>query len=50
MVQDFQPALELTFSLFGPRKLFHHTQYILKGSRAPKVSVLVTSDFPFMLV
>ena len=46
-VQDFQTALELSMSLFGPRRNFEHTQYSLKGSRAPKVHVLVTSGSPF---
>jgi len=42
VLQDFQTALELTFSLFGPRKFFRHTQYSLKGDQAPTVSVLIT--------
>jgi len=41
-VQDLQTAFELSMSLFGPRKIFEHTQYVLKGSRAPKVHVLIT--------
>lgn len=46
VVQDFQTALELTFSLSGPRDYFQHAQYTLKGVHAPKVSVLVTLVFP----
>jgi hypothetical protein len=42
MVQDFQTAFDLSLSLFGPRKVFEHTQYILTGSQAPEVDVLVT--------
>lgn len=42
VVQDFQTAVELTFSLLGPRGVFQHAQYTLKGSRAPKVNILVT--------
>lgn len=42
VVQDFQTAVELTFSLLGPREVFKHAQYTLKGTRAPKVNVLVT--------
>jgi hypothetical protein len=45
-VQDFQTAFELTFSLCGPREFFEHTQYALKGPKAPKVHVLVTSGSP----
>jgi hypothetical protein len=42
MLQDFQAAFELTFSLFGPRKFFLHAQYSLKGTQAPIVSVFIT--------
>jgi hypothetical protein len=42
MLQDFQAAFELTFSLFGPRKFFQHAQYSLKGTQAPIVSVFIT--------
>jgi hypothetical protein len=47
MVQEFQPAFDLSLSLFGPRKVFEHTQYILTGSQAPKVDVLVTLGYFF---
>lgn len=42
VAQEFQSAFELTFSLLGPRRLFQHAQYILKGTQAPDVDVLVT--------
>lgn len=42
MVQDLQTAFDLSLSLFGPRKVFEHTQYILTGSQAPRVDILVT--------
>jgi hypothetical protein len=42
MLQDFQAAFELTFSLFGPRKFFRHAQYSLKGTQAPIVTVFIT--------
>lgn len=42
MVQELQTAFDLSLSLFGPRKVFEHTQYTLTGSQAPKVDVLVT--------
>lgn len=45
-IPEFQTAFELSLSLFGPRELFEHTQYVLKGSRAPKLHVLVTSGSP----
>jgi len=46
-IQDFQTALDLSLSLFGPCRSFEHAQYSLKGTRAPKVHVLVTSGSPF---
>jgi hypothetical protein len=42
MIQDLQTAFDLSLSLFGPRKIFEHMQYILTGSQAPKVDVMVT--------
>lgn len=44
MLQELQGAIEMSVSLFGPRKTLEHPQYILKGTRAPKVHVLVTYD------
>lgn len=48
MLQDFQAALELTLSLFGPRRFYRHAQYSLKGTQAPTVSVLITSEPLFL--
>jgi len=45
MVQELQTAFDLSLSLFGPRKVFEHKQYILTGSQAPKVDVLVTLGY-----
>jgi hypothetical protein len=42
MVQELQSAFDLSLSLFGPRKVFEHAQYILTGPQAPRVDVLVT--------
>lgn len=42
VLQDFQAALELTFSIFGPARVFHYSQYSLKGTQAPRVSILIT--------
>lgn len=42
MLQDLQGAMDLSVSLFGPRKALEHPQYMLRGTRAPKVHVLVT--------
>jgi hypothetical protein len=45
MVQELQTAFDLSLSLFGPRKVFEHKQYILTGSQAPQVDVLVTLGY-----
>jgi hypothetical protein len=42
VVLGLQSAFDLSLSFFGPRKAFEHKQYILTGSKAPKVDVLVT--------
>jgi hypothetical protein len=44
-LHELQSAFELSLSLLGPRKDFEHTQYVLRGSQAPKVHVLITSGF-----
>lgn len=47
VLQELQGIIEITASLFGPREYTEHPQYALKGTRAPKVHILVTYSSPF---
>lgn len=46
MLQELQGTIDMSVSLFGPRKATEHPQYVLKGTRAPMVHVLVTYSSP----
>lgn len=42
LFQELHSAMEISLSLFGPSEKIEHAQYVLRGTKAPKVHVLVT--------